>query len=67
MFTSRRENWSDTDIIAMVEFDMRKRRVRIFWARDAITERLRELEDTSDNHAGRGTLSTQRGFTQSSQ
>jgi hypothetical protein len=56
MFTSRREKWSDKHIIAMVELDMHKRQVRIVWAREAITECLRELEDSKDHHGDGGRL-----------
>lgn len=50
MFTSQREKWADTDIIAIVELDMPKMRVRIVLAREAIRERLRELEHPRDHH-----------------
>jgi len=49
MFTSQREKWADDpDIVAMVELDMQKMRVRIVLAREAIRERLRELEQPTD-------------------
>jgi hypothetical protein len=44
MFTSQREKWADLDTIALVEFDLRKMRVRLVLAREAIRERMRELE-----------------------
>jgi hypothetical protein len=47
MFGSQREKWADPQdpqIIALVELDMKKMRVRIVLAREAIKERLRELE-----------------------
>jgi hypothetical protein len=44
MFTSQREQWAQPQIIAIVELDMQKMRVRIVLAREAIRQRLRELE-----------------------
>lgn len=44
MFTSQREECAHPDIIAIVELDMQKMRVRIVLARAAIRERLQELE-----------------------
>jgi hypothetical protein len=44
MSTSQREKWEIPCIIALVELDMQKMRVRIVLAREAIRERLRELE-----------------------
>lgn len=44
MFASQREKCADDQIIAIVELDMQKLRVRIVLAREAIRERLRELE-----------------------
>jgi hypothetical protein len=41
MFTSQRE---DPHIIALVELDMQKLRVRFVLAREAIREQMRELE-----------------------
>lgn len=67
MFTSRHEKWSATDIIAIVELDMHKRRVRIVWAREAITERLRELEHSRDQHGDGEASRTHRVSAQSSQ
>jgi uncharacterized OB-fold protein len=50
MSTSQREKWEDPHIIALVELDMQKMRVRIVLAREAIRERMRELEHPSDHH-----------------
>jgi hypothetical protein len=46
MFTSQRKNWAEPYII--VELDMRKMRVRFVLAREAIRERMRELEQPRD-------------------
>lgn len=43
MFTRQLENWEDLHIIALVELDMQKMRVRIVLAREAIRERMQEL------------------------
>lgn len=45
MFVSQPEKWADPYIIAVVELDVQKMRVRIVLAREAIRERLRELEE----------------------
>jgi hypothetical protein len=50
MSTSQREKWEDRHIIALVELDMQKMRLRIILAREAIRERMRELEHPSDHH-----------------
>ena len=50
MFSSQREKRAEPDIIALVELDRKKVRVRIVLARDAIRERLRELEHPRDYH-----------------
>jgi len=50
MFTRQREEWADSDIIALVEFDMKRMRVRIVFAPEAIGERLRELQHPRDHH-----------------
>jgi hypothetical protein len=47
---SQRQTWEDVHIIALVELDMQKMRVRIFLAREAIRERMRELEHPTDHH-----------------
>jgi hypothetical protein len=52
MFTSQRENGEDLQIIALVELDMRKMRVHIAFSRDAIRERLRELQHPSRTTTG---------------
>ena len=44
MVTSQHKEGACPDIIALVELDLRKMRVRIVLAREAIRERLRELE-----------------------
>jgi hypothetical protein len=50
MVTSQREKWADPHIIALVELDMRKMRLRFVLAREAIRERMRELEYPRDRH-----------------
>jgi len=49
-----RENRTDVPIIALVELDMQKMRVRIVLAREAIRERMLELE-----HSGNGPVERQ--------
>lgn len=49
MFTRQHEEWAAPQIIALVEFDMQKMRVRIVLARAAIRERLREMEHTREH------------------
>lgn len=49
MFTSQREKWADPDIIALVELDIQKMRVRFVLAREAIRERMLELEHPRDH------------------
>jgi hypothetical protein len=44
MFSGQREQWAEPQIIAIVELDTQKMRVRIVLAREAIRQRLRELE-----------------------
>jgi hypothetical protein len=44
MFSSQREQWAEPQIVAIVELDTPKKRVRIVLAREAIRQRLRELE-----------------------
>jgi len=44
MFTGQREKSEVPQVIALVELDMQKMRVRIVLARDAIRERMRELD-----------------------
>jgi len=50
MFTSQRQEREDPQIIAIVELDMQKLRLQIVWAREAIRERLRELDHPRDHH-----------------
>ena len=44
MFTGPREKGGDPHIVALVELDMQKMRVHIFLSREAIRERLHQLE-----------------------
>jgi len=44
VFSSQREIPADSDILALVEFDIKRMRLRIFLERSAIRERLRELD-----------------------
>ena len=53
MFTSQPEKRAVPCIIALVELDMPKMRVRVVLAREAIRERLRELEHPKDYHEER--------------
>jgi hypothetical protein len=53
MFTSQREKWAEPHIIAVVELDMQKMRVRFVLAREAIRERMRELERPKDHYGER--------------
>ena len=39
---SQCQTWEDAHIIALVELDMQKMRVRTFLAREAIRERMRD-------------------------
>jgi hypothetical protein len=48
MSTSQGEKLEDSHIIALVELDMQKMRVRMVLAREAIRERMRELERPRD-------------------
>jgi hypothetical protein len=48
MSTSQRKKYEAADIIALVELDMQKMRVRIVLEREAIRERMRELEHPTD-------------------
>jgi len=57
MFGSQRKKPEEPHIIAIVELDMQKMRVRIVLAREAINERLRELEHSSDQY-GEGRASS---------
>ena len=58
MFTSQRERDADPDIVALVELDMQKIRLRIVLTRDAIRDRLRELEHPRDHHGERQGIET---------
>ena len=52
MLPSKRENWTDPQIVSLVELDMQKMRVHIVLSRDAIRERLRELEHPRERITG---------------
>jgi hypothetical protein len=52
MFTSQREKREDPHIIALVELDLQKTQVHIALSREAIRERLRELEHPSGTTTG---------------
>jgi hypothetical protein len=56
MFISQGEGWADPHIVALVELDLQKMRVRIVWAREAIRKRMRELEHPRDHHAERPSI-----------
>jgi hypothetical protein len=49
MPTSQHEKREEVHIIALVELDLQKMRVRIVLAREAIRERMRELEDSTEH------------------
>ncbi len=49
MSTSQREKCEDANVIAVVELDVQKMRVRILLAPEAIRERIRELEHPADH------------------
>lgn len=49
MFASQIEKWAEADAIAPLELDMRKMRMRFVSAREAIRERMRELEHPRDH------------------
>ncbi|MGA2426461.1 MAG: hypothetical protein ABSG07_20865 [Terriglobales bacterium] len=49
MSTSQRETREDAHIIALVELDLQKLRVRIVLAPEAIRERMRELEHPTED------------------
>jgi len=50
MSTSQRETCEDAHVIAVVELDMQRMRVRIVLAQEAIRERMRELDHPADHH-----------------
>jgi hypothetical protein len=52
MGTSQHKEWACPQIVALVELDLQKMRVRIVLAREAIRERLRELEPASGTTTG---------------
>jgi hypothetical protein len=52
MFSSQREKRAAVPhVVALVEFDMQKMRVRFFLAREAIRERMLELEHPRSHEA----------------
>ena len=52
MFSSQREEWmAEPHVIALVEVDMQKMRVRFLLAREAIRERMEELDHPVDYRA----------------
>jgi hypothetical protein len=53
MFANQREECTDPRIIALVELDMQKMRLRIVLAREAIRERMLEMESSGTYHAER--------------
>jgi hypothetical protein len=44
MFHRQTEDWVDSEVLAIVEVDVTRVRLRIVLAREAIRERLRELK-----------------------
>ena len=56
MLTSPREKRADPDIIALVELDMQRMRIRLVLARETIRERLRELEHSWNHHGERQSI-----------
>ena len=53
MFTSQREKCADPHIVALVELDLQKLRVRFVFAREAIRERMQQLERPRDHRGER--------------
>ena len=53
MSTSQPEKCEDAQIIALVELDLPKMRVRIVLAREAIRERMLELEHSTEHRERR--------------
>ena len=47
MSIDRRKEWEGLRIVALVEFDIQKLRVHIILSREAIAERVRELEHST--------------------
>ena len=60
MFTSQREERADSRIIALVELDVHRMRVRIILTRKAIRERMLELEHARDYLGERRGIDDQR-------
>jgi len=58
MFASQPETWADSQIVAVVELDMQKMRVRFVLAPEAIRERLLELECLRDHYGSGGASRT---------
>jgi hypothetical protein len=56
MFPNQREKCTDPHIIALVELDVQKMRVRIVLAREAVRERVLELENSGTYHAERQSI-----------
>jgi len=52
MFTGQLEKCAEPHIIALVELDMQKMRVRFALARETIRERMQELEHPKVNYGG---------------
>ena len=53
MSASQREKHEDAHIIALLELDLQKMRVRIVLAREAIRERMLELEPSTEHRERR--------------
>ncbi|HLW52189.1 MAG TPA: hypothetical protein VKW06_05055 [Candidatus Angelobacter sp.] len=51
MFSNQSAKWADANIVALVEVDFLKMRVRVVLAREAIKKRMRELEQTPGQRA----------------
>jgi hypothetical protein len=49
MSASQREKYEDAHIVALVELDLQKMRLRILLAREAIRERMLELGHSTDH------------------
>jgi hypothetical protein len=50
MASSQSEQWTEANIVALVELDTERIRMRIFLARGAITARLQELAHGENHH-----------------
>jgi hypothetical protein len=55
----------DSAVVALVELDIKRMRLRIFVARRAIRERLRELDNPADGNGSASLKSAEIGGTQS--